>query len=71
VPLELRRQFGEGQLLVVDQLRIPHCMEIGRLTEPSDLHVIAALVAAFADVKRLMEVADQVDDEAKRELLVG
>src|SRR6185437_12995555 len=32
---------------------------------------VTALVAAFAGVKRLMNVADKVDDEAQRGLLVG
>ena len=48
-----------------------YIMEVGRLAEEGDLHIVAALVAALADVERLVEVADQVDDEAKRQLLVG
>ena len=71
MPLELGGELGERQLLIVDQLRIPHCVEVGRLAEPGDLHVVAPLVAAFADVERLVEVADQVNDEAQCKLLVG
>ena len=70
VPLELGREFGEGKLLVVDQLQIPHRMKVGRLAEPAHLDLVGAAVAAFADVERLVEVADEVDDEAQRELLV-
>ena len=71
MPLQLRGELREGQLLLVDQLRIPNGVEVGRLAEPGDLHVVAALVAAFADVERLMKVADEMNDEAQRQLLVG
>src|SRR3569623_1309112 len=46
-------------------------MQVRRLTEIGLLHFVAPAVAAFADVQRLVKVADDVDDEAKRRLLVG
>ena len=70
VSLELGGELGERQLLVVDQLRVPNCVEVGWLPEPGDLHVVAAFVAAFADVERLMKVADKMHHKAERELLV-
>src|SRR5262249_20602888 len=71
VSFELGRELGEGQLFLVNQLGIPDGMKVRRLSEPGDLHVIATLVAALACMKRLMEVADKVNDEAQSELLVG
>ena len=39
--------------------------------EPFHLHLIAAPVAAFANVQRLVKIADEVHDESQRKLLVG
>ncbi len=71
VPLKLRGELREGQLFIVDQLRIPNRVEVGRLAKPGDLHVIPAFVAAFADVERLMKVTDEMNHEPERQLLVG
>ena len=68
-------QFGchlrEGQLLLVHQCGIPNGMKVEVAPEPLHFHFVAAPVAAFADVERLVKVADQVDDEAKCGLLLG
>src|SRR5206468_8498626 len=68
---ELGREFREGQLLLIDDRRIPGRVEVGRLAEPRNLHIVAALVAALARVEWLVEVADEMNDEAQRKLLVG
>ena len=44
-------------------------MEVGRLAVERYFHVVAAFVGAIARVERLMQVADDVDDEAQRERL--
>src|SRR5436305_12566753 len=46
-------------------------MEVGWLSEEGNADLAPALVAGPADVQRLMQVADEMNDEAQRRLLVG
>ncbi len=70
MPLELRRIFGEAQLLLVDDRGIPHGVKIEVAAKPLDLHVVPSAITTFACVQRLMKVADKMDDESQSELLL-
>jgi hypothetical protein len=41
-------------------------MQVRRLSEPRDFEIIAPSIVAFSYVKRLMKVADDVDDKSQR-----
>jgi len=45
-------------------------MRVGPAVKETDLRIVPPSVAVVADVQRLVEVADQVDEEPKRETLV-
>ena len=48
---------------VIDDAGVPDAVQIRPAIEPADLEVVPALVVVLADVKRLVEVTDQVDHE--------
>lgn len=45
-------------------------MQVGRAAEPGDPDLIAAAICAIADMQRLVEIADDVNDKRQRELLI-
>ena len=47
----------------VDQVGIPEPVEVGALVEEPDLGVVAAVVVVVADVQRLVDVGDEMDEE--------
>ena len=44
-------------------LGIPQTMQIGSHTEKPDLKQVSALIVVIADMQRLVQVTDQVDEE--------
>jgi hypothetical protein len=48
---------------VIDDAGVPDAVQIRPAIEPADLELVPALVVVLADVKRLVEVTDQVDHE--------
>ena len=50
----------------VDQVGIPEPVEVGALVEEPDLGVVAAVVVVVADVQRLVDVGDEMDEEQER-----
>ena len=50
----------------VDQVGIPELVEVRALVEEPDLSVVAAMVIVVADVQRLVDVGDEMDEKEER-----
>ena len=60
------QQLAQAAGAAADELAVPDRMEVGTSAEGSDLEEVAALVAGQANMQRLVDVADQVDDVLQR-----
>ncbi len=54
-----------------DQAGIPELVEVRAVPVEADLGQVPAAVAVVADVERLVDVGDEVDEEEQRRLPVG
>src|SRR5258708_2023923 len=59
---ELRKR----ELLRLDDLLVPDRVQVGALAEPGHLDVVAAAIVTPPDVERLVHVAHEMNEEAKR-----
>ena len=53
----------------VDQVGIPELVEVRALVEERDLSVVAAMVIVVADVQRLVDVGDEMDEKEECALM--
>jgi hypothetical protein len=66
LPAELVQVRGSGHALVLEDLPVPHLVEIGRVSIQIDRPPVTAAIAVVRHVQRLVQVPHEVDQEPQR-----